>query len=164
MTREELQQLINELQQSQYELADIEVKSAHGGTPLALVYLLYLRHNQQITNFDYQRLAHVDSVTASRELRGLVQAELTSQRSSRRWTHYTLNVPIADRVEVNLPLLPEDKVLDYVRDHGFITRKKCAELLDLKDISARMFLFRMRDKGILKQTGFKKGSRYVLSE
>lgn len=126
--------------------------------------LVYLRHNQQITNFDYQRLAHVDSVTANRELRGLVQAELTSQHSSRRWTHYTLNVPIADRVEINLPLLPEDKALDYVRNHGFITRKKCSELLDLKDIPARRFLFRMRDKGILKQTGFKKGSRYVLSE
>lgn len=39
--------------------------------------LVYLRHNQQITNFDYQRLAHVDSVTASRELRGLVQNGLT---------------------------------------------------------------------------------------
>lgn len=126
--------------------------------------LVYLRHNQQITNFDYQRLAHVDSVTASRELRGLVQTGLTSQHSSRRWTHYTLNISIADKVEVTLPLLPEDKVLDYVRSHGFITRKQCADLLDLKDIPARMFLFRLRDKGIIKQTGFKKGSRYVLPE
>ena len=32
MTREELQQLITEIQQNQCELADIEVKSAHGGT------------------------------------------------------------------------------------------------------------------------------------
>lgn len=126
--------------------------------------LVYLRHNQHITNFDYQRLAHVDSVTANRELRSLVQTGLISQHSSRRWTHYTLNVSIADKVDVYLPLLPEDKVLDYVRRHGFITRKQCAELLDLKDIPARMFLFRMRDKGILKQTGFKKGSRYVLPE
>lgn len=126
--------------------------------------LVYLRHNQHITNFDYQRLAHVDSVTANRELRSLVQTGLISQHSSRRWTHYTLNVSIANKVDVYLPLLPEDKVLDYVRSHGFITRKQCAELLDLKDIPARMFLFRMRDKGIIKQTGFKKGSRYVLPE
>jgi predicted HTH transcriptional regulator len=75
-----------------------------------------------------------------------------------------LNVSTADKVEVSLPLLPEDKVLDYVRRHGFITRKQCANLLDLKDIPARTFLFQMRDKGILKQKGFKKGSRYVLSE
>ncbi|MCM2357835.1 MAG: putative DNA binding domain-containing protein [Geobacteraceae bacterium] len=124
--------------------------------------LVYLRHNQQITNFDYQRLAHVDSVTATRELRGLVQTGLTSQHSSRRWTHYTLNVPDIDTVEVSLPLLLEDKVLDYVRRHGFITRKQCAELLNLEDIPARKFLFRMRDKGILKQTGYKRGSQYVL--
>jgi len=124
--------------------------------------LVYLRHNQQITNFDYQRLAHVDSVTASRELRGLVQTGLTSQHSSRRWTHYMLNVSSMDKVEESLPLLPEDQVLDYVRRHGFITRKQCANLLDLKDIPARKFLFRMRDKGILKQTGLKRGSQYVL--
>lgn len=126
--------------------------------------LVYLRHNQQITNFDYQRLAHVDSVTASRELRGLVQTGLTSQHSSRRWTHYMLNVSIVDKVEVTLPLLPEDKVLDYVRSHGSITRKQCAGLLDLKDIEARTLLHRMRDKGILMQIGYKKGSCYKLPE
>lgn len=126
--------------------------------------LVYLRHNPQITNFDYQRLAHVDSVTASRELRGLVQIGLTLQHSSRRWTHYTLNVPANDKVEVSLPLLPEDKVLDYVRIHGFITRKQCAEFLDLRDIEARTLLHRMRDKGILTQIGYKKVSRYKLPE
>ncbi|HEY3309047.1 MAG TPA: ATP-binding protein [Desulfuromonadaceae bacterium] len=126
--------------------------------------LVYLRHNHQITNFDYQRLTHVDSVTASRELRGLVQTGLTSQHSSRRWTHYMLNVPTTDKVEVSLPLLPEDKVLDYVRWHGSITRKQCAELLDLKDIEARRLLHRMRGKGILMQIGYKKGSRYKLPE
>ncbi len=36
MTREELQQLITEVKLSQCELADIEVKSAHGGTPQRL--------------------------------------------------------------------------------------------------------------------------------
>ncbi len=126
--------------------------------------LVYLRHNQQITNFDYQRLAHVDSLTASRELRGLVQTGLTSQHSTRRWTHYTLDVLDIDTVEASLPLLPEDKVLDYVRRHGFITRKQCAELLGLKDIEARTLLHRMRDKGILTQIGYKKGSRYNLPE
>ena len=36
MTRDELKELITEVQQSQCELADIEVKSAHGGTPQRL--------------------------------------------------------------------------------------------------------------------------------
>lgn len=126
--------------------------------------LVYLRHNQQIANFDYQRLAHVDSVTATRELRGLVQARLTLQHSTRRWTHYTLNVPIEEKRAARVPLLPVDKVLEYVRKHGFITRKQCSVLLELKDIPARKLLFHLRDKGILKQVGVKKGSRYVLPD
>lgn len=124
--------------------------------------LVYLRHNQQITNFDYQRLTHVDSVTANRELRGLVQTGLTTQHSSRRWSHYMLSVSIADKGETTLPLLPEDKVLEFIRCHGSITRKQCAGLLDLKDIEARRLLHRMRDKGTLIQIGYKKGSRYKL--
>lgn len=36
MTQEELQELISEVQQSQSELDDIEVKSAHKGTPQRL--------------------------------------------------------------------------------------------------------------------------------
>lgn len=126
--------------------------------------LVYLRHNPQITNFDYQRLAHVDSVTASRELRGLVQSGLTSQHSSRRWSHYMLSDSTKEKVERSLPLLPEDKLLDYVRRHGSITRKQCANLLMLKDIEARTFLHRMRDKGILMQIGYKKSSCYKVPE
>ncbi|MDD2851439.1 MAG: ATP-binding protein [Desulfuromonadaceae bacterium] len=126
--------------------------------------LVYLRHNPQITNFDYQRLAHVDSVTASRELRGLVQSGLTSQHSSRRWSHYILSDSAKEKDERSLPLLPEDKVLDYVRRHGSITRKQCVGLLDLKDIEARTCLHRMRDKGILMQIGYKKSSCYKIPE
>jgi ATP-dependent DNA helicase RecG len=46
--------------------------------------LVYLRHNERMTNSDYQRLNHVDSVTANRELRRLVQAGLIEQNSTRR--------------------------------------------------------------------------------
>ena len=38
--------------------------------------------NQQITSGEYQRLDHVDSVTANRELRGLVQTGLVIQNST----------------------------------------------------------------------------------
>jgi ATP-dependent DNA helicase RecG len=126
--------------------------------------LVYLRHNQQITNFDYQRLAHVDSVTATRDLRGLVQSGLTRQHSSRRWSHYTLNVPIEEKVVAVIPRTPEEVVLEYVRVNGFITRKQCTILLKLKDILARKLLFEMRDRGSLKQIGVKKGSRYILPD
>jgi ATP-dependent DNA helicase RecG len=44
--------------------------------------LVYLRHNAQMTNSDYQRLNHIDSATANRELRGLVQTGLIEQHTT----------------------------------------------------------------------------------
>src|SRR5437660_11422575 len=55
--------------------------------------LVYLRNNDRMANNDYQRLNRVDSLTAGRELRGLVQADLVEQQSARRWTYYTLTTP-----------------------------------------------------------------------
>jgi hypothetical protein len=46
--------------------------------------LVYLRHNDQITNSDYQRLNHIDSVTANRELRGLAPAGLIELHNTNR--------------------------------------------------------------------------------
>ncbi|MGB3216378.1 MAG: hypothetical protein WBD79_03160, partial [Anaerolineae bacterium] len=46
--------------------------------------LVYLRANEQLANRDYQRLNRVDSVTANRELRRLVETGLTEQHSTRR--------------------------------------------------------------------------------
>lgn len=122
--------------------------------------LVYLRHNQQLTNFDYQRLAHVDSVTATKELRGLVQSGLALQHSSRRWTHYTLNVLEEEIVQVPVRT-PEETVLDYVRKHGHIKRSECMALLEVKDLQAKKLLAKMRGNQ-LKQEGVKRGARYLL--
>ena len=45
------------------------------------VALAYLRQHEQMTNSDYQRLNHVDSVTATRELRGLAQLRSSDRQS-----------------------------------------------------------------------------------
>ncbi|MGH7452789.1 MAG: ATP-binding protein, partial [bacterium] len=89
--------------------------------------LVYLRHNEQMTNSDYQRLNHVDSVTANRELRGLVQSGLTKQHSTRRWAYYTLNLPAEEKVSPP-SLSNEEKILAYVREHGSIRRMECQQL------------------------------------
>jgi ATP-dependent DNA helicase RecG len=123
---------------------------------------VYLRHNQQIANFDYQRLAHVDSLTATRELRGLVQAGLTLQHSTRRWAHYTMNVPLEEEVIAVKPRTSEETVLEYVRKHGYIKRSECMAVLGIKDFQARKLLARMRDQKLLKQEGTRRGARYLL--
>src|SRR5207245_817086 len=90
--------------------------------------LVYLRNNERMANNDYQRLCRVDSLTAGRELRGLVQAGLVEQQSVKRWTYYTLKAPR----ELPAPPAPEsneDKIVAHVRDKGSITNTECRELL-----------------------------------
>jgi ATP-dependent DNA helicase RecG len=122
--------------------------------------LVYLKHNRELRNFDYQRLNHVDSVTANKELRGLVQTGLINLHSTRRWAHYTLNIP-AD-FEVEIQKTPEQRILDYVRERGFIKRADCMKLLNLKATQARNVLFKMRDQGLLRQEGTRRAAKYVL--
>ena len=108
--------------------------------------LVYLRHNEQITNSDYQRLNHVDSVTTNRELRGLVQSGLIEQHSTRRWAYYTLNAPAEAEVP-QTPQTDEEKILAYVRKYGFIKRADCQRLLGINKSQARYTLQGMRERG-----------------
>ncbi len=123
--------------------------------------LVYLRHNEQMTNSDYQRLNHVDSVTANRELRGLVQSGLTKQHSTRRWAYYTLNLPAEEKVTPP-SLTNEEKILAYVREHGSIRRMECQQLLGISNDKARHLLGKMCKKGLLFKKGERKDTRYSL--
>lgn len=53
--------------------------------------LAYLRRNERMRNSDYQRLNHVDLVTANKDLRKLVQLGLIDRNGMRGLTYYTLN-------------------------------------------------------------------------
>ena len=123
--------------------------------------LIYLRYNERITNSGYQRLNHVDSVTANRELRGLVQSGLIEQHSTRRWAYYTLNAP-AEAEAPQTPQTDEEKILAYVRKYGFIKRADCQRLLGINKSQTRYTLQGMRERGILLLEGARKGARYVL--
>ncbi|MCI0694401.1 putative DNA binding domain-containing protein [candidate division KSB1 bacterium] len=123
--------------------------------------LVYLRHNEQMTNSDYQRLNHVDSVTANRELRGLVQADLTKQHSTRRWAYYTLNLPAEEKVTPP-SLSNEEKILAYVREHGSISNSECRDLLRVGMQRASHLLKKMQGNGLLKREGGRRWARYVL--
>ena len=123
--------------------------------------LVYFRHHQQMTNSDYQRLNHVDSVTANRELHSLVQLKLVDQHGTRRWAYYTLKIPIEVKVVVP-PQTDEEKILAHVREHRSIKRSECQQLLGVSGIQARYLLQKMRKRGLLRLDRRGRGARYIL--
>jgi predicted HTH transcriptional regulator len=123
--------------------------------------LVYLRQNDRIANPDYQRLNRVDSVTAGRELRGLVQADLVEQQSAKRWTYYTLKGSHKYATGLS-PASDEDRILAWVRQKGSVTNMACRELLDVDDKRAWYLLKKMTEAGQLKPEGAGRWRRYVL--
>jgi len=123
--------------------------------------LVYLRYNEQLTNSDYQRLNHVDSVTASRDLRGLVQSGLVEQHSTRRWAYYTLAVE-KEAGPTSPELTHETRVLAYVRERGRINNSECRDLLQLDLEPASRLLKRMHRQGLLKREGERRWAYYIL--
>lgn len=128
------------------------------------VALAYLRRNPQITNGEYQRLSHVDSWTANRELRGLVQTGLATQNSSRRWAFYTVTVPVQAPATVALQgkETDEGRILAWVREKGFIKRADRRRLLGISPNRARHLLTPLRREGKRRMEGERKGSKYLL--
>jgi len=114
-----------------------------------------------MTASDYQRLNHVDSVTANRELHGLVQAGMIEQHSTRRWAYYTLNVP-AEAEALPQPQTEEEKILAYVRQHGSINNTECRDFLGIEPSRAWYLLKKLCAHELLKRQGEKRWARYVL--
>lgn len=122
--------------------------------------LVYLRRTSRLTNSDYRRLNHVDTVTATRELRGLVQAALIEQHSTGRWAYYTLSVPIDVR-----PLPPqtdEERILGFVREHGWINNAECQRLLNVPFRRASTVLTGMYRRNLLRREGRSRWTIYRL--
>lgn len=114
-----------------------------------------------MTNKDYQRLNHVDSVLAYRELRGLVQTGLVEQHSARRWAHYKLHPSVVSDVPEPAQT-DEETILAYVREHGSISNSECRALLGVNAPRALYLLKQMRRRGQLEQVGMSRGIRYVI--
>jgi ATP-dependent DNA helicase RecG len=124
--------------------------------------LVYLRHNDQMTNKEYQRLNHVDQLTAYHDLRGLVQLGLLQQHSTRRWTYYTLDVSVI--VETPSPIYTnEERIMAYIREHGSINNAECRTLLGVEAARAWYQLRLLHERGLLKQVGKTRWRRYELA-
>ncbi len=125
--------------------------------------LVYLHHNDRMVNSDYQRLNHVDSVEANRDLHSLVQTGLIGQHGTRRWTYYTLKVR-AEVPEMQRPQTAEERILAYVREHGSINNEECRRLLGVKLTQAGYLLKKMVARGLLRRDGLGRWTRYLPSE
>lgn len=124
--------------------------------------LVYLRKHQQITNSEYRRLNRVDAVVAGQELRGLVEVGLVEQGGVGRWISYQLKVSPEQPAE-RKPQTDEEKILEYVRQHGSINNSECCDLLNVESSRAWYLLKKLDAHGLLKRQGEKRWTRYVLS-
>jgi len=124
--------------------------------------LAYLHSNPTITNKDYQRLNSIDSVTATRELRGLCEGKLVAQHGTRGGARYVLSVP-ADIAREIPPRTAEERVLAFVRQHRAITNSLCQELLGVERQRAYVLLRRMVKQGQLRVSGQRRWTRYELA-
>jgi len=127
--------------------------------------LVYLRHNDRMTNSDYRRLNNVsDTTQATRELRELVDRDLVVMHSTRRWATYALS-PTLGKVHPE-PAIGEEElaVLQYVRQYGSIARSECADLLGCSPEHATYVLQRMRSSNLIRiqEPGKRRWTRYVI--
>jgi predicted HTH transcriptional regulator len=132
--------------------------------------LAYLYRHKQITNPDYCRLNNVDSLVATKELHGLVDADVMIMHGTRRWAHYTLieeKIVAAHRtssVEFGQLNSRQQAGLELARRQGSLTVSEyllvCGE--KVSDRTARKDLKDMMAKGFLKQVGEARSTRYVL--
>ena len=130
--------------------------------------LAYLHRHKQITNPDYCRLNNVDSLVATRELRGLVDAGVVAMHGTRRWAFYAL----VDKTLAPQPMpvisqklnLRQQTAMEYIRQHGQITSADYVRLAEGKitQRTAQNDLSKLEQMGLLRQVGSKRATYYVL--
>jgi ATP-dependent DNA helicase RecG len=124
--------------------------------------LLYMRHNQRITNSDYRRIHRVDRLLARRELQGIVGVGAAEMRGIRGGAHYELSAGTG-AVARSGEALRRETVLRHVQAHGEITNRQCRDLLGLPSAQAawRLLSVLVHD-GALRPEGAGRGSKYVI--
>jgi len=123
--------------------------------------LAYLRHNEPMTNGDYQRLNHVDLATANRDLRKLVHLGLIEQNGACRWTYYTLKSSTTPKLILQAE---EERILEYIRKNGSINNSECRELLYIDIQRASYRLQKLYKHRLLERKHVGKWPRYFLAE
>ena len=126
--------------------------------------LVYLRNNDQIANSEHQRLNHVDSVTANRDLNSLLHSGLIRQHRTKRWAYYTLAAPLEIELsETKVVRTDEERILEYVKKVGSINNEDCRKLLSIDLHKASNMLKKMKKHGVIVRKGERRWARYFLS-
>ena len=130
--------------------------------------LVYLRRNERLVNNDYRRLNHIDSVVATKELKGLVQLRLLEQHGTRGGAYYTLGQAsefieepesiIASTISGN----EQEAILAYVKKQGSINNKQCRVLLNVNERRANYLLTDLCAESLLHREGKVRWTRYVI--
>lgn len=131
--------------------------------------LAYLYRHKQITNPDYCRLNNVNSLVATRELRGLVDAGVVTMQGMRRWARYSLAETQTEGITTpkrNTINSRQQKALEYLRRIGRITT---AEYIiqagePISDRTAQRDLRQMEALGLIQQIGRARDAHYILAK
>jgi len=117
-------------------------------------------------------LNSVDSVIATKDLKGLVDSGLAEMLSTRRWAVYRLAIKQAVDKQTSiqfkgLELNPRQALaMKWITENGFITSKQYETLSTppISDKTAQKDLSDLENKGMIKRTGKARNTRYELSE
>jgi ATP-dependent DNA helicase RecG len=135
------------------------------GHPLpvdSMIALVLLRHERRV---DIGRLAHEiqrDEIAARKVMERLVEAGLVEAHGVRKGRTYTLSPKVykalgqpADYVRQAGfdPIQQEQMVLQFVRNHGRITRRDAVALCRIGEDQARRLLTKLHSEGKLRRTG-----------
>ena len=144
------------------------------GNPLTLDDLLVLNtlcFERQIDSETAAKLVQKDSSSARATLEKLHEHGLIERRGNKRSTSYHLSAALYQRFHLKAeyirakgfePIQQEQRVLDYVRKHGEISRGEAAELCQLNVHQARRLLQHVSNKHQSFQlVGAGRGARYV---
>ncbi|MCX6053888.1 MAG: DeoR family transcriptional regulator [Chloroflexi bacterium] len=135
--------------------------------PRQRISLAYQRKHEQMTSGEYCRLNNVDSVTATKDLKGLVDSGLVEMHGTRRWAYYQLvgKSEVPSRL-FDVDLTPRQKVIvEYIKVHGSITTAEYVKISGGKiaDRTARKDFQDLETVGIIQQKGQKRGTYYILA-
>jgi ATP-dependent DNA helicase RecG len=131
--------------------------------------LAYLHRHKQITNPVYCRLNNVDSLTATRDLRGLVETGVVAMHGTRRWAYYTLAEAWAKKpVAAKYLMLNErqQRAIETLQMKGKITTAEYMEQAgkNITERTAQRDLRQMEKFGFIQRVGKARDVHYVLVE
>ncbi|MHC1733444.1 MAG: ATP-binding protein [Bacteroidales bacterium] len=131
--------------------------------------LAYLHKHEQMTNGEYCRLNSVDSVSATKDLKGLVDSGLVEMHGTRRWAFYQLlNIESRQKTFLNYEesvLNHRQKaVMQYLSQNNKITVSEFIHLTGdtISERTAQRDLNDLEGKKLIVRMGQGKNTQYLL--